>query len=123
MSKPDFFGLKVGDMVFVAHQKTRSNTERKTETVPISKVGRKYFYIRQHGRDLPFDPATGQSVHNQSNERMNGYGFDVYREDSWFRAEQQHFQNVSALRKLLDFYAIGKLTPSQAESILEILGR
>ncbi len=123
MSKPNFFGLKVGDMVFVAHQKTRSNNERKTETVPISKVGRKYFYIRNYSRDLPFDPATGQSVHKEHNMRSNGYGFDVFREESWFQAEQQHSRNVSALRESLDFYAIGKLTPSQAELILEILKR
>ena len=123
MSKPDLFGLKAGDMVFVAHQKTRSNNERKTETVAISKVGRNYLYIQQCGRDVPFDPATGQSIHKEHNIRSNGYGFDVFREESWYQAEQQHFRNVSELRESLDFFAIGKLTPSQAESILEILGR
>lgn len=69
MNQPEFFGLKVGDKVFVAHQKTRNGGERKTETVPISKVGRKYLYIKQYSRDSPFDPATGRSVHVEHNMR------------------------------------------------------
>jgi hypothetical protein len=53
--------------------------------------------------------------------RSNGYGFDVFHEESWYLAEQQHLRNVSQLKERLSFYTIVNLTPSQAQSILEIL--
>jgi hypothetical protein len=117
---PSFAGLKVGDKVFVAHQ--ARGGKRKTETVQISKVGRKYLYVQIGKRDQPFDPKSGHSVHKEHNMRSNGWGFDVFCDESWYLAEQQHLRNVSALRKSLDWISIGKITPSQAKSILEILG-
>jgi hypothetical protein len=68
--------LKAGDQVYLIEQAKQSNTARYLKVV---KVGKKYGYILRHGREVPFDLLTGQSVHNNdSNARRNGQGFDVW---------------------------------------------
>ncbi len=69
--------LKAGDQVYLIEQanRSRSSTACYTEVV---KIGKKYGYILRHGRQAPFDLITGQSVHNDSNARWNGQGFDVW---------------------------------------------
>ncbi len=67
--------LKAGDQVYLIEQAKQSNTAR---YVKLVKVGRRYGYILRYGREVPFDLLTGQSVHNDSNARWNGHGFDVW---------------------------------------------
>ena len=69
--------LKAGDQVYLVEQASRSRSSTACY-VKVVKVGRKYGYILRHGREVPFDLLTGQSVHNDSNARWNGQGFDVW---------------------------------------------
>lgn len=71
--------LKVGDTVFVVHQKKRTEKEHRTEERTVIKVGRQYAYLAGGYYDMQFSRETGQSVHlKDCNARNNGYGFDVY---------------------------------------------
>lgn len=71
--------LKVGDTVFVVHQKKRSEKENRTEEKTVIKVGRQYAYLAGGYYDMQFSRETGHSVHvKDCNARANGYGFDVY---------------------------------------------
>ena len=81
--------LNVGDNVFVVWQRRRGDDgDRRTEVLPIAKVGRKYLYIEIHRRLTQFDRETGISVHKESNVRANGMGFDVYQSREAWEAQQ-----------------------------------
>lgn len=117
-----FEGIKAGDNVFVVHQKQRhSKAERKMEFVPVSKVGRKYGYVKLYSRDAPFCLTTGYSVHGEHNVRSNGYGFDVFRTEADYHAREKHLQSIEEIRQRLDWQGTAKLCPHQAAAILEIL--
>jgi hypothetical protein len=78
--------IKVGDQVFVVHQKSRHQTERRAELKTVTKVGREYGYIG----DMKFSLRDGMSSHKDHNARCNGFGFDVYKK------EQDYLDDVLA---------------------------
>lgn len=80
--------LKVGDTVFVVHQKRRHEKECRSHPSKVVKVGRKYAWLDCH-RDAKFSLETGMSVHHpDDNARANGYGFDVYHSEAAFNAKR-----------------------------------
>jgi hypothetical protein len=91
----NFKHLKAGDQVYMVAQSRRSLKPWHTEVV---KVGRKYGYILEYGRQKPFNLLTGQSVHNDdSNARTNGWGFDVWPSEEAYRA---HIATIEANTRL-----------------------
>lgn len=84
-----FENLKVGDTVFVVHQKRRHEKEDRSHPSKVVKVGRKYGVLSYYG-DARFDLITGQSVHSDCNARANSFGFDVYwSEQDWLELEHR----------------------------------
>ena len=90
--------LQVGDRVFVVT----------TATIPtcgsynITRIGKKYAYIRRFGKEEPFCKVTGTSIdpHN-SNARVNGRGFDVYASKQDWEAKQLALNKQQQLQKRL----------------------
>jgi hypothetical protein len=66
--------VQAGDSVCVVRQKSRYSPLERTSIETVTKVGRKYGYIKSG----TFSLETGQSVHNESYVRTNGMGFDVF---------------------------------------------
>lgn len=90
-----FKHLKAGDQVYVVPQ--RMGTLEPC-FVEIKKVGRKYGYILKYARQEPFDLLTGRSVHDNSNARYNGWGFDVWPSEEAYRA---HIATIEASTRLV----------------------
>jgi hypothetical protein len=94
--------LQVGDKVFVVRQKGRRAVGEQTSFETITKIGRKYGYIKSGS----FSLDNGQSVHNESYVRINGYGFDVFSTEAEYRQqeiEQEKRRNLGErLSSLLD---------------------
>ena len=112
--------LKLGDSVFVVHQKRRYASEQKMEMKIITRVGRLYAYIDadQFFRD------TGSSHHGpDSNARANGYGFDVYVSEDAYRQKQHEASEHERLQgRLVDrFFRLNKLTPKVVAAIHGLL--
>ena len=110
----DLRDRKVGDSVFVVHQKKRWASEQRKELVKIAHIGCKYGTLKGYGNIDRFELSTGQSHHgNDHNARVNGRGFDVY------RSEEEYNSSVHAaneLRRLTDrlvdrFGRLKNLTP------------
>lgn len=103
--------LKPGDQVFVVHQRSRYQKETHTETLPVVRMGRKYGYVEKYGRESPFCLQTGYSVHNESNVRVNGYGFDVYLSEADWQEEKRRDREKQRLKdRLVNNY--GRLNSS-----------
>lgn len=115
----------VGDLVFVVPQRKRAQqSDPPGELTPIVKVGRKRCYIELHRNEVPFDPATGKSVHKECNTRANGYGFDVYEsEAAYLKAVQERQDNARLAERLRRIATYGRvsLPPSAVAAILAIL--
>ena len=94
--------LQVGDKVFVVRQKGRRAVEEQTSFEVITKIGRKYGYIKSGS----FSLDNGQSVHNESYVRINGYGFDVFSTEAEYRQQElvkEKIRNLETrLSSLLD---------------------
>lgn len=107
--------LKVGDEVFVVNQKRRHGGDRGTTNAKIVRVGRKYAYIKPYGyAELPFCRESGYSVHtDDSNARVNGFGFDVYRSQADYEAEELAAAEFLRLQSRIcfPFYGLKKLPP------------
>lgn len=111
--------LKVGDKVFVVHQKGRYSTEVRTEWCEITKVGKKYGYITRYSHQIPFNLEDGVSHHKETNERANGQGFDVFlcKEDY----DKYMFDNAEYKRlkeRLLNRW--GKLVELSPDAVAEL---
>lgn len=65
------------------------------------RVGRKYAYIEYCGSESPFCRETGESIHKESNVRMNGYGFDIYLCEQDWKDKQLAFNEKQRLQKRL----------------------
>lgn len=117
--------LKVGDEVFVVNQKRRHGDVRSTTNAKIVRVGRKYAYIKPYGHaELPFCRESGCSVHtDDSNARVNGFGFDVYRSQADYEAEElaaAEFLRLQA-RICSPFNGLRKLPPGIVFDIHAVL--
>lgn len=112
--------LKVGDTVFVVYQKRRRETEHRTETAIVSKVGRKYAYVTLNRQEWPFYPDTGMSAEKDSNARINGWGFDVYhcRED--WEQEQRQLAEYKRLKSRLVLNSWGGFVNLNPDAVAEI---
>lgn len=122
MNKPvtDLTGLKVGDTVFVVHQRQR-HRELQTEEGVIDRVGTKYAYLKrgQHW-SMPFCKKTGISVHDRdSNARSNGYGFDVYRKkEDWLLVNKTAKELARLKPRLVDSW--GRPHPFSLDVVMKI---
>lgn len=120
--------LGAGDSVFVVPQQSRWAKENGVEPVgewkTISKVGRKYAYIKKHhsGDDEPFYRETGESAHVPNhNQRTNGQGFDVYESPEAYEKTKQEQDGRLKLSRRWSWSTIGKLSYAQIETINAIL--
>jgi hypothetical protein len=123
-----FKHLKAGNQVYVVPQRRQSS---KPSFVEVIKVGRKYGYINQYGRQEPFDLLTGQSVHNDdSNARMNGWGFDVWPSEEAYRAHIATIEaNIRLAKRLKALYhsqygsMLDKASPELVADLHTVLDR
>jgi len=118
--------LKVGDEVFVVHQRSRNQKERRQESGFVVRVGRKYAYIES--KELHIAPVcrdTGCSVHvpDNNNARINGYGFDVYRNEAEYQRERTESSELKRLQDRLCArpYGIKALPPDVVADIHAVL--
>ena len=122
MNKPvtDLTGLKVGDTVFVVHQRRRGDTEDRTEEMIVHSVGIKYAYVRRYDISLPFCKKTGVSVHNPNhNARRNGCGFDVYRKaEDWILMKTTEDELARLKPRLVDSW--GRPHPFSLDVVMKI---
>lgn len=116
--------LKVGDTVFVVHQRRRGDKEFRTAEMQIVKVGNKYAYLQGTWAELSFHRDSGISNHPKDcNARNNGYGFNVYlcRED-WEREESHKAEKYRLEKRLISTWnRLRDLPPSVVSSIHSIL--
>lgn len=96
-----FRDLKVGDEVFVVHQKRRECSEQRMEWLPVTRVGTKFAYVRRWHEDEPFSRKDGASHHSESNVRQNGLGFDVYIREEDYRQVVSEWAERCRLRNRL----------------------
>lgn len=122
-----FRNLKVGDTVFVVHQRRRGQTEERSEHMQVIRIGRKYAYVEKHNREEVFCLDTGNSVHKDDTTRANGYGFDVYLCEDDYRTMQRDSTEFSRLQNRLlhpvHSYRIIDLSPMIVTAIHEILDK
>jgi len=90
----DLTGVAVGDVLKLYSSGTRG----RTVDVPVTRVGRKYLYITQYGRECPFRISNGIAA--------DGYGH------SSVRTPAQHAEAQRRTELLAEIYA-GGLQPSQ----------
>lgn len=117
-------GIKAGDQVFVVWQRRRRQTEERTETKTVVRVGRKYGYIKAYSQDAAFCLKTGRSVHgNDCNARANGYGFDVYLREEDYRKQQRDAAEKQRLEKRIvgSFGRLVALSPEVVDKFNAIL--
>lgn len=95
--------LKVGDSVFVVHQRGRWDpAEYKTAVATVVKVGRLYAYIEQgvYSDLSPFCRDTGSSVHpGDGNVRSNNRGFDVHLSQQGYHESGQRSAEMARLTR------------------------
>lgn len=116
--------IQIGDVVFVAYQQRRCESQQRTEMKPVVKVGRKYGYLREGHCEERFDLETGLSVHHpDSNGRANGFGFDVYLSENDFFAKQFRDKQRARLQERLikNFGRLADLPHDVVNKIHEIL--
>lgn len=117
----DLTGLKVGDTVFVVHQRRRrGDKEDRTEESVVEKIGTKYAYIKQYRELVPFNKKTGISVHDPNhNARQNGYGFDVYRKaEDWLLVKTTEEERARLRPRLVDSW--GRPHPFSRDVVMKI---
>ena len=117
--------VKVGDVVFVAYQVRRRESQRVARPETVARVGRKYGYLSTEFRDeKKFDLETGVSVHDKDcNARANGMGFDVYRSEDDYIIEQFNDNQRKRLQSRLvtSFGRIVDLPPDVVNELHGIL--
>jgi hypothetical protein len=113
--------LKTGEKVFVVPQVTRYRTGEPFYT-EVTRVGKKYGYILRYGCERPFDLLTGASHHKENNDRINGFGFDVYKSEDEYNKEQKVASDYADLKsRLRGNYDFPKLPPEVVDKITAIL--
>lgn len=116
--------IKVGDTVFVVYQKSRHSQPKEPTLEKVVRVGKKYGYIERHGREAPFYLDSGISYHKESNERVNGYGFDVYASEEDYRKEKHEADEFNRLQSRLisdSWRRLVDLPPDAVQKIHAIL--
>ena len=103
----DLSDIKVGDTVFVVMQKSRHSEQEPGFSAIVTTVGRKYATCQrqyaQWKRDFKFDRKTGVSVHEgDHNQRCNGFGWDVYRDESSYQKQLHEWNRRASLQARLD---------------------
>ncbi len=103
---------KVGDQVVLQEQRSPDRT------VPVVRVGRKYVYIEQYGRERGFDKETGRQA-----DRVYGYAAKIVTPE--IIAEEQRRTNVVAALKnhKITYDGYGGFTQSTdvLEKLLDVL--
>jgi hypothetical protein len=125
----DLSDMTVGDAVFVVLQKRRNSPQDPGFTAIVTSVGRKYATCQQQDsrwkRDFKFDRKTGVSVHEgDCNQRCNGFGWDVYRDESSYQKQLHEWNRLAELNARLDagYRSCLKTLPADAvEAIHAIL--
>lgn len=115
--------IKVGDKVFVVHQRRRHSKDERSEFESVIRVGRKYGYLGGY-RERAFDLSTGHSVHGKDdNARANGYGFDVYINDEDYRRKELELDEKARLnRRISDRWkGLIDLPPDTVRKIHDVL--
>lgn len=115
--------VKVGDKVFVVHQRRRHSKDARSAFESVIRVGRKYAYLDGY-RERAFDLITGHSVHGKDdNARLNGYGFDVYISDEDYRRKELELSEKARLkRRIVDRWnRLIDLPPDTVSKIHDIL--
>ena len=97
----DLKHIKAGDTVFVVYQRSRLAPPNESEYKEVVRVGRQYGYIKRYSLELPFHLDSGVSHHKNSNDRSNGYGFDVYVSEEEYRKERHEADELARLKKRL----------------------
>lgn len=116
--------LKAGDQVFVVRQRGRYSKEEQSGIETVSRVGRKYAYIKRRFEEVAFCRKTGMSVHDRDcNARANGLGFDVYLCEEDYRNKQFNDQERARLEKRIlgPFGRLVALSPDVVNKINSIL--
>jgi hypothetical protein len=126
----DLMDVKVGDSVFIVPQKQRWGQQQEGFTAVVSSVARKYAIAKTDGqwvREYCFHRNCGASKEApDSNERANGYGFDVYHsEDEYRKAVQAANEKEELIRRLDRGFSveIRRLPPEAVREIIAILDR
>ena len=119
----NFKHIKAGDQVYLVGQARRSGTPHYTKVI---RVGKKYGYILKYKRQepfdlLPFDLLTGQSVHNDSNTRVNGLGFDVWPNKEAYDAHTTDLEERKRLSTRIESLSHGKYGPRLAHASPELV--
>lgn len=118
--------LKVGDEVFVVHQLRSGMLERKTATHKIIRVDRKYAELDSNLHGEKFCRDSGRSVHKPDhNQRINGFGFDVYRNEAEYRAEVHAANEYQRLQSRIcsRFHRLKNLPPDVVGDIHAVLDK
>ena len=116
--------LKVGDMVFVVYQTKRRSTEPpRMRDAQVVRIGKKYGYCDDGIGEKCFRLSDWQSVHEDSNARCNGYGFDVYESRQEYERIEHERSEYSRLvaRMKRDSYSMIELPPDAVEKIHAVL--
>jgi hypothetical protein len=114
--------LKAGDTIFVVQQRRRGDKEDRTSTEVVTRVGTKYAYYEQYNREQPFHRTNGESAHKEWNERVNGFGFDVYLCEEEWRAKVHENEQYALLKKrLMGNWGLKPLPYEAVKRIHEVL--